>query len=136
MIRKFIYILFNYHLMIFGNAYIPHGKWCIENKNTPYFLVDQRSIKTVSENSLIALKTDPWVYDPINDSIYFDLKDIQVIKKPDDWYNLKKYVKYLEIYNNIRSQGIRITIKIKNDEAHIGYTFKKNEYKLLLKKIE
>ena len=135
MFTKLLYLFFGFGFMVMGNSFIPHGKWIIQNKEFPYFLVNEEEIKTISENSEILLKTRNWK-NLENNMIYFELENLQLIKKPNDWYNLKKYFRFINIYNKIKMSGVKIFVEIFKSEAKILYTFDDKEYNFFLIKTE
>ena len=136
MLFKFIYSLFFCSFLVVGDSFIPQGKWIIKNMESPYFMVDSKEIITISDNSVIVLKTKDWCINE-NQTVSFELTNFELIKRPRDWYNVKKYFRFINIYNKIRSNGLHIFVSIlHNQEANISYSFDNQEYNLYLTKID
>lgn len=135
MLFKSIYYFLGCGLLVLGNSFVPPGKWVIQNREYPYFLIEKKNdITTFSDNSVILMSTKNWIHE--NDTLAFELDNLRLVKKPDDWYNIKKYFRYISIYNKIKSQGLKIYLQISKDEAEVMYRFEEKEYIFVLKKIE
>ena len=135
MLFKKIYYFLGCGLLVLGNSFVPPGKWVIQNREFPYFMVEKKNdILTISNNSVIRMSTKNWFCE--DDTYTFELDNLRLIKKPNDWYNIKKYFRYITIYNKIRSDGLKIILRISLDEAEVMYRFEDEDYIFVLKKIE
>lgn len=135
MLFKRIYYFLACGLLVFGNSFVPPGKWVIQNREYPYFMVEKKNdILTYSDNSVILISTKNWLQE--NNTLSFELDNFRLIRKPDDWYNIKKYFRYISIYNKLKRNGLKIYMHILHHQAEVMYRFEENDYIFVLKKIE
>lgn len=56
------------------------------------------------------INTDPYIEMRIAncDDYIIELNNIQVLQRPSDWYNVKKYKPYIQIFKKIKQYGNRV----------------------------
>lgn len=111
--RIFLFLLCFLQL-IMGNDFflILRGKWNIYNgkKDLPSFIVNQDMIESKSDSGHLTIDTKDTYYSKNNKTMIMELENINIKRKPKDWYNFVKYSKFIYYFNLIQKNGLHLEI--------------------------
>lgn len=113
-------------LLGFANPFFLIGTWKIEKKNIE-FMIDHDNI--ISHNHEIGsiVRMRPHTIQIKNGVYHIALHDLIIEKKPNDWYNIYKYSKYIRFMEDIKKYGIHARIYTENDDIIRVYTVINND---------
>lgn len=107
------------------------GKWRPDNlPNIMIHVMDQCVVGTMNEKHTVQMDIR---YQKTHEII---LDNIQLQKKPSDWFNVVKYKDYIRIYKKIKEYGITCNFSFRDEKnLEIWSKIGEEKYQFLLQKI-
>lgn len=91
-------------------SFLITGSWVIEKKETMKFIMEPSKIISLNHEIGSRISMRPRVMEWKNETFFMELYDLHVEQRPRDWFNLRKYSRYIVYMDRIKRHGIHVKI--------------------------
>lgn len=122
-----LFVFFQIPLLL--NAFSIKGLWIANSvQPQPQFIVQENRITSSLNNGKISMIPNILEVIPHNSTLVISLKEPQIEKKPNDWYNFVKYSTFIHYYQKIQKHGLILWVHMTEiDQVNVSFCIG-NEY--------
>lgn len=114
---KQIFLLFLSSFFLSSANPFFFGKWRV-NHGGIVFTVDPTYLLTTMEEKGAVLRMRHTVERKTEENVYrLDLTNLEIVKPPSDWYNLKKYRQSLGMFYKLQKEDIKVDITVLDNDT-------------------
>lgn len=114
--NRFLFILVGY---LFTEATsLLYGKWRVHGRADIQFEVDETQIKSyVGNGGILKINHKSSRIQTEESRFHLQLNNLEIIKRPSDWYNAPKYAASIALYHRLKKDFLELDLFFLNETS-------------------